>query len=127
MSKRPSVTPELEADLFPLEDPGPIGELGEDFADRFAELMIRSDQEFMNEINRRNEEFMRDLAREHDKDISAFLQRMREDPIGNGKFEPPGSRERSPSRAGGVYHRPKNREIEADHETNIREFVDSLK
>jgi len=110
MSKRPSVAPELEANLFPLEDPGTINEPEEEFADRLAELMTRSDQEFMNAVNRKNEEFMRDLAREHDKDISAFLERMREDPIGNGKFDPPGSRERSPGRAGDMNHHPDSRE-----------------
>ena len=72
-------TPLLDDDLFPLEDT---------FAERFAGFMARSDEQFMNEINARGEQFMKDLEREHDQDISDFLERVRQDPNPVGNFTP---------------------------------------
>lgn len=64
-------TPSLDDDLFPLDEP-------EDFADRFADLMARSDEQFMNEVNRKSEDFMADLAREHDRDVEAYITTLKE-------------------------------------------------
>lgn len=66
-------TPTLDDDLFPILD-----EPEDTFADRFAELMARSDEQFMNEINSRSEDFMADLAREHDRDIENYLAKLKE-------------------------------------------------
>jgi len=70
MSK--TIIPQLDDDLFPILDEP------EDFADRFADLMAKSDEAFMNEVNRESQEFMADLAREHDRDIEAYIAKLRE-------------------------------------------------